>query len=101
MTINHNAATDSPVNVDAYDATLPLKLTRVGRTVATVGALFTWLREFRASVRDFIEGEYETEVVSHRTGMRKERERERMRKRRLLADLERRRAELMNEGMGR
>ncbi len=43
----------------------------------------------------------EAEVVSHRTGMRELRERERQRKRRLLADLERRRAELMNEGMGR
>lgn len=60
-----------------------------------------WVREFLAVVRDLtegdrgpIDGEYETEVMSHRTGLREQRERERLRKRHLLADLERRRREI-------
>ena len=56
--------------------------------------LLQWLREFAATVRDFIEGEYEAEVQSRRTGMREHNERERLRKRHLLADLDRQRREI-------
>lgn len=57
--------------------------------------ILSWLRGFRDAVRDFMAGEYETEVASNRTGRREVRERERLRKSFLLADLDRRRQEVL------
>ncbi len=94
--INPPAATHPHSTAD--NSTLPPN-TSGGQIVALAVRLLSRLRSrlrgFFAAVRDFIGGEYEAEVVSRRTGKRELRERERERKAVLLADLDRRRLEII------